>query len=232
MNSSEDAILMQREADGPLRRRAAILTARLGIIQAVLLLVSVWLLTYIPDATSSDAALVAFYESDDRRLAVLVGLYLMPFSAIAFLWFAVALRMWAERSTAKVDALLSNVQLSSAIVFITLLLAGAAASTVPAITMELSSAPFDPTTAREFPQFGSALLVVLAMRLAAMFVFTTSNITRRHGLLPRWFTVTGFAVGLVLLLSASLNPLLVLVFPAWVLVLSVLLLLRARQMPG
>jgi hypothetical protein len=125
--------------------------------------------------------------------------------------------------------LLSNVQLFSAIVFITLLLAGAAASTVPAITMELGTAPFDPTSAREFPQFGSALLVVLSMRLAAMFVFTTSNITRRHGLLPRWFAVTGFAVGLILLLSASLNPLLVLVFPSWVLVLSVLLLLRARR---
>jgi hypothetical protein len=69
------------------------------------------------------------------------------------------------------------------------------------------------------------------MRLAAMFVFTTSNITRRHGLLPRWFALVGFAVGLFLLLSASLNPLLIVVFPAWVLVLSVLLLLRVKQMP-
>jgi hypothetical protein len=230
MVSSEDAGATAAKAEGPSLRRAAILTARLGIVQAILLLVSVWLLTYIPDATASDAELVAFYESADRRLAVLVGLYLMPFAAIAFLWFAVALRMWAERSTAKIDVLLSNVQLFSAIVFITLLLAGAAASTVPAITMELGTASFDPTSAREFPQFGSALLVVLSMRLAAMFVFTTSSITRRHGLLPRWFAVTGFAVGLILLLSASLNPLLVLVFPSWVLVLSVLLLLRARQM--
>ncbi len=232
MASSEGAVFATGEAADRLRRRAAILTARLGIVQAVLLVVSVWLLTIIPDATASDEELVAFYESDDRRLAVLVGLYLMPFSAIAFLWFAVALRMWAERSTDKLDALLSGVQLSSAIVFISLLLAGAAASTVPAITMELSTAPFDPTAARQFPQFGSALLAVLSLRLAAMFVFTTSNIIRRHRLLPSWFTVTGFAVGLLLLLSASLNAFLVLVFPAWVLVLSVLLLLRARQMPG
>jgi hypothetical protein len=230
MVSSEEAGVTAAKAEGPSLRRAAILTARLGIVQAILLLVSVWLLTYIPDATASDVELVAFYESADRRFAVLVGLYLMPFAAIAFLWFAVALRMWAERSTAKIDVLLSNVQLFSAIVFITLLLAGAAASTVPAIITELGTAPFDPTSAREFPQFGSALLVVLSMRLAAIFVFTTSNITRRHGLLPRWFAVTGFAVGLILLLSASLNPLLVLVFPSWVLVLSVLLLLRARQM--
>lgn len=231
MASSEDAIVTAAEVAGPQLRRAAILTSRLGIVQAILLVVSVWLSTFVPDATAHDAELIAFYESDDRRLAVIVGLYLMPFSAIAFLWFAVALRMWAQRSTDKIDALLSNVQLFSAIVFISLLLAGAAASTVPAITVEFGTAPFDPATAREFPQFGSALLVVLSMRMAAMFVFTTSNITRRHELLPRWFALTGFAVGLFLLLSASLNPWLVLVFPAWVLVLSVLLLLRARQMP-
>ncbi len=49
--------------------------------------------------------------------------------------------------------------------------------------------------------------------------------------MPRWFILSGFAVGLFLLLSASLSPFLILVFPIWVLVLSVLLLLRARSLP-
>jgi hypothetical protein len=38
----------------------------------------------------------------------------------------------------------------------------------------------------------------------------------------------GYAVGLLLLLSATFSPLLVLVFPSWVLVLSVILLRVAR----
>ena len=215
----------------PATRRAAMLTARLGVIQATLLLVSFWLLSRIPGPTSPDAEFVAFYESDKRRLVVLVGLYLMPFAGIAFLWFAVALRMWLARMTSTQDVLLSNVQLVSAIIFIALFLAGAAASTVLAVSVEFSDYPVDPGTARQFPQFGSALLLVFAMRMAAMFVFTTSGIARRHGVLPRWFVWAGYVVGLFLLLVATLNRLLVLVFPMWILILSLILLLKARRMP-
>ena len=90
---------------------------------------------------------------------VLLGIYLMPFAAIAFLWFAVALRVWvAQTSTRPQDALLSNVQLVSAILFVALFLSSAAASTVLAVTVELADAPIEPTTARQFPQFGTALL--------------------------------------------------------------------------
>ncbi len=216
----------------PATRRAAILTAWLGIVQAALLLLSFWLLTRIPGPRSPDEEFVDFYESDKRRLVVLVGLYLMPFAAIAFLWFAVALRMWLARSTSGAeDALFSNVQLVSAIIFIGLFLVGAAASTVLAVSIEFADYPVDPGTARQFPQFGSALVLVFAMRMAAMFVFTTSTIARRNRSLPVWFIWTGYLVGLFLLLSATLSRLLVLVFPVWILVLSVILLLKARRMP-
>jgi hypothetical protein len=69
------------------------------------------------------------------------------------------------------------------------------------------------------------------MRMAAMFVFTTSAIGRSARILPRWFAWVGFAVGLFLLLSATFTPLLVLVFPAWVLVLCLILMETARQIP-
>jgi hypothetical protein len=51
---------------------------------------------------------------------VLVGLYLMPFAGIAFLWFIVALRMWITHSASRENVLLSNIQLVSGIVFIAL----------------------------------------------------------------------------------------------------------------
>jgi hypothetical protein len=62
-------------------------------------------------------------------------------------------------------------------------------------------------------------------------VFATSNIARANRVLPRWFTLLGFAVGIFMLLSASFTPVLILVFPGWLLILSVLLLLRARHLP-
>ena len=70
------------------------------------------------------------------------------------------------------------------------------------------------------------------MRMAAMFVFTTSSIGRNAGILPRWFVLAGYAVGLFLLLSATFSVFLVLVFPVWVLVLCGFLLYRARQIPA
>jgi len=62
-----------------------------------------------------------------------------------------------------------------------------------------------------------------------MFVFSTSTIARGAKILPRWFTLAGYVVGVFMLLSASFSPVLVLAFPVWMLGLCVLLLLRARR---
>jgi len=213
-------------------RRAAYLTSGMGIAFAVLFLLAFWLFSTAPGPKSSDAEITRFYTSGDTRRLLLVGLYVMPFSGIAFLWFAVALRMWIAASTRRIDALLSNVQLVSGIIFITLILAGSASSTVLAASVEFSGAPVDNLEARQFPSFGSVLIIVFGLRMAAMFVFTTSNIGRGSGALPRWFVFIGYAVGLLLLLSGSLSPFLALVFPLWVLTLCVILLQRARRIPA
>ncbi len=155
----------------------------------------------------------------------------MPFAGIGFLWFAVVLRMWMK-STAGEDALLSNIQLVSAVVYIALFFAAAAASSIIALTFDTSTGGIAAIPNRQFPRYGSALLLVFAMRMAAMFVFTTSRLGRRHDALPRWFVYGGYAVGAFLLLSFTLSALLILVFPLWILVLSAILLVKARAMPN
>lgn len=209
-------------------RRAAYLTAGAGAVHAVLFLLSYFLVAAQPAAQASDADLVRFYQSDAPRRLILVGLYLMPFAGIAFVWFIVALRAWIAASGRPEDILLSNVQLVSGVVFIALFFSAAAAAAAIAASVEYSSGPVDPTLARQLPSLGNALLFVFAMRMAAMFIFATSNIGRRTGVLPTWFALAGFVVGLFLLLSATFNQLLVLVFPVWILALCVLVLLRAR----
>jgi len=213
-------------------RRAATMTAGFGIAYSVLFLLAAWLMSTVPGAKSSDQEISDFYNSDDHRRVILVGLYLMPFAGIAFIWFIVALRMWISFSVRRENALLSNIQLVSGIIFVALFFASAAANSVLAASMEFSDAPVDPVVAREFPQFGNALLFVFGMRMGAMFVFTTSNIGRASGTLPRWFVYLGFAVGLFMLLSASFEPWFILVFPVWLLILSGFLLHRARQIPA
>ncbi|MBV9358420.1 MAG: hypothetical protein JO023_23155, partial [Chloroflexi bacterium] len=213
-------------------RQAAYLTALVGALYAVLFLVSYWLVSSRPGPHASDADLVAFYQSGASRRVILVGLYLMPFAGIAFVWFTVALRMWISGTSRREELLLSNVQLVSGILFVALLFAAAAAAAASAVSAEYASAPVDAATARQLPSLSNTLLFVFAMRMAAMFVFTTSNIGRATGVLPGWFVLVGFLVGLFLLLSATFSEVLVLVFPAWVLVLSCMLLVRARRIPA
>lgn len=213
-------------------RRTASLTAWLAIAYALLVMASYALLTQIPGPSATDEEYLSFYASGDRRLAIVAGLYLMPFAGIAFLWFVVVLRMWISKTASRVDELFSNVQLVSGIVFIALFFASAAAISVLAASAEFSNVSVEPATARQFTQLGWALVLVFAMRMAGIFVLTTSTLGRRHGFLPRWFVVIGYLVGVFLLLSAVLSPALVLVMPGWVLGLGLILLARSRSLPA
>lgn len=125
----------------------------------------------------------------------------------------------------------ANVQLVSGILFIALLLEAAAAFSIDAAVVEFSNGSLNPALARQFPQLGRVLGLVLAMRLAAMFVIATSSIGRHTRVLPAWFIWLGYVVGAFLLLAATLSAVLILVFPVWVLTLCVLLLVRARHLP-
>jgi hypothetical protein len=212
------------------RRRAAKLTAWLAIAHSLLTVAAYYFFIRAPRPRASDAEYLEFIDSDARTLVSIAGLYLMPFAAISFLWFIVLLRAWIRRVADRIDDVLSSVQLVSGILYLGLYLLASAAITVLAVRLVSESEEL-PSINRQFSELGWALLVVFSMRMAAIFVFTTSTLGRRHRFLPRWFTFLGYAVGLFLLLSANITPALILVFPGWILVLGVILLLEARAMP-
>ena len=215
----------------PSRRKTARLLAGVGGLHALLFVLAYVLLSHTPGPHAPDEEIVAFYQSESRRRLVLVGLYVMPFAGIAFLWFSTILRLLIRTRELRHGELFSNVQFVSGILYVGLFFAAAAASSVMAVSIEFSRSTIDPVVARQFPQYGATLLLAFAMRMAAMFVFTTSRLGSMGGVLPRWFARLGFLVGLFLLLSASFRRELVLIFPLWLLALSVLLLVRARHLP-
>jgi hypothetical protein len=213
-------------------RRSALVAAVAGAAHALLFLFAYWLVSSSPGPEASDRELESFYESDERRRLIVVGLYVMPFAGIAYVWFSVALRTAIRAGSERVGELLLGMQLASGILYVALFFVAAAAISVMAASMEIVHARLDPMIARELPQYGRAVLVVFAMRMAAMFVFTTSRIGRITGVLPRWFAYVGFGVGLFLLLSAGFSRALVLVFPLWLLALCAVLLVRMRRTPA
>ncbi|WP_144124929.1 hypothetical protein [Catellatospora sichuanensis] len=213
---------------GP-HRRAAYLATAMGMLHALLALLSFWLLHDVPKPGSSDADLVAYYSGSGGRTVLIVGIYLLPVSAIAFIWFTVALRMWISQHGHPEHFLFSNLQLVAGIVYAALLLVAAAAFSVDSAVARLTEGPVNPQSARAFPQFGRMLAVMLDSRMAAIFVMTTAGIGRSTKVLPSWFVWLSYPLGLLLLFGASLETEFALVFPAWITVLAVLLILRVRR---
>jgi hypothetical protein len=219
-----------RGRPAPSARDAARITAWLAIIHALLVLVSIGLVQSVP--RGDPEALRAFYASGDSRRVVLAGLYLLPFAGIAFVWFEVALRAWISLTHRRIDVILSNVQLVSGIVFITLFFAAVATSASMTAAVEWAGVGVDMGIARFLPAYGDTLIYVFAIKMAAMFIFTTTTIGRSSSVLPRWFIGLGYVLGIVLLLSPVFSAPLVVAFPVWLLVLGAILLRRARTLPA
>jgi hypothetical protein len=65
-----------------------------------------------------------------------------------------------------------------------------------------------------------------AIKMAGVFMISTSTISLRTGIVPRWMAFLGFALALLLLLTVGTIDLILLVFPLWVLSISVYILIE------
>ncbi|WP_405714918.1 MULTISPECIES: hypothetical protein [unclassified Streptomyces] len=160
-----------------------------------------------------------------RRRTVRTALELVPFAGISFLWFMGAVR--ARIGDAE-DKFLATVFLGSGLVFVaTLFGATAAAGSL------LSTKGADP--GGQLWVFGGnftyGLLTTYSMRMAAVFVFSTSGIAHRLGVLPRPLTILGALVGLTLLFAAGSVAWSELVFPVWALAVGLHILVAGAADP-
>jgi hypothetical protein len=68
------------------------------------------------------------------------------------------------------------------------------------------------------------LISVYAMRMAAVFTLSVSKVGLRTSAMPRWVVYLGYLVALTLLVAAGEHKWFQLLFPAWVLLVSVVIL--------
>ncbi len=194
-------------------RRAAALA---GIIFAVLLLTAMVMMRL----ALRDDGLAALQSDAGNRRLIGWSLHLVPFAGIAFLWFIGVVR---EQLGDVEDRLFSTVFLGSGLLFLAMLFSGAAATNS---ILELAGGP-DPDAALFTFGRGSTqtLISVYAMRMAAVFTLSVSTVGIRAGALPRWVSYLGYASALVLLVAGGEHKWTQLVFPLWVLLVSVVILL-------
>jgi len=213
----------------PAATRASLSTPRsagiAGVVFSVLLGAVFALIRFaIP---SNQASADTWLTDPERREAVSLALGLLPFAAIAFLWFMGVIR---DRIGEHEDRFFATVFLGSGLLFIAFVSAGAAVLgglvVDPAVAAALDPAVWDLQRVVTL-----TLINTYALRMAAVFVFATTTIGMRIGLLPRWLVIYGYISGVLLLIGASVNPWMNFVLPAWTLVLSIYILVKGGQAP-
>ena len=220
----QDGMVVDIEAAGAVLRtpRAA---AVAGILFGVLLITSLVLVRVAIPADPSDAG-VWLTDSGHRR-AVILALNLVPFAGIAFLWFIGVVR---SRVGDREDRFFATVFLGSGLLFVAMLFVAAAVGggllAASGTTAELpgTTRGMHIDTWRMGRETTALVLNVYAMRMSAVFTISTATIGLRLGVLHRGLAISGYAVAAILLLTVGITPWVEVLFPAWVLVLSVTLL--------
>ena len=139
-----------------------------------------------PTLGDPDAAYAAFYADGGDQLFVAVGLYLVPFAGIAFLWHMTAMRNVLDTLTPPPSTMAHGLNLLAGIIFVTLLFAGTAAVGAAAFGVYFGHTPAeDPAAARALTAVGYGLVFVFAVRGAGMFAITTTTLLRTAGVLPK-----------------------------------------------
>ncbi len=155
-----------------------------------------------------------------RRTAVRFAIDLVPFSGIAFLWFLGVLR---NRLGELEDQFFATVFFASGLLFVACLFTAAAMTS--ALLQSLVAGNVDSETYYFGRQVIDALLNLFAMKMAAVFIFSICTIGLRTAIFPRWVAFTGYACGVVLLMIIANWRWITLIFPAWILLVSLQILL-------
>jgi hypothetical protein len=159
-----------------------------------------------------------------RRAAVAIGLNFIPFAGIAFLWFIGVIR---DRVGEREDRFFASVFLGSGLLFVAMLFAAAAVS--GGLIADVASGRPDISTLALARNVTSSLLNVYSMRMASVFTLTTVTIARRTQIVSRWLTLAGLAAAAVLIVGIGISPWAELVFPAWIMALSLDILVARRR---
>ena len=196
-----------------------------GVVFAVLFFIALYLLRGAVSVGLDTATVMENLAGPSAKKA-LVGLYLVPFAGIAFLWFIGVIR---DRIGAREDKFFATVFLGSGLLFVAMLFASAAVlgGLIAGHTFGIA-APTDIATVGFARSVGYAFLFVYCAKVAGVFMLVTSTIARRSRW-PRWTSLSGFLIAAVLILSVSFFEPIVILFPAWVAAISVYVLVSGGR---
>lgn len=186
-----------------------------GILFSVILLAVLWLLRIsVPDDPREPGA---WLNSESSTVALAINL--VPFAGIAFLWFIGVLR---DRLGASEDKFFATVFLGSGLLFLGMLFAAAALAGALIISFETVPAQLIDSATFHFARAAAySMMNIYTIKMAGVFMVTTSTIAIYTGFAPRWIAILGYLLALLVLFGSFYLSWSFVVFPLWVLVMSI-----------
>jgi hypothetical protein len=216
---------MSTQPSGPVPRQLSTprAAAVAGVVFAILFGTTLILIrTKMPEGLH-DASAWLNQESGKIVIATL----LMPFAGISFLWFIGVVRDGLGRFE---DRFFATVFLGSGLLFLAMMFV---ATAVAAGMVATNKGVIDAGAHVEVIDFGKMVVLsaskTYALRMAAVFMMSLATIWLKTGLMPRWLVALSYLGAIALLIVSDLSMWVTLAFPAWVLVVSVLMLVRAKE---
>ena len=157
-----------------------------------------------------------------------IATVLMPFAGITFLWFIGVVR---DGFGVLEDKFFSSVFLGSGLLFLAMMFAAAAVGKGLAAGKRAG----DAAPSAELAAFGQTMVTTLsntyALRMAAVFMMSLATIWLKTRLMPTWLVATTYVASVSVLIASDVSLWITLVFPIWVLVVSLTILSRRAEGP-
>lgn len=194
-----------------------------GIVFSLLLMASLIIIRLSIPSDPNEAGL--WLANPDNAYKILMALNMVPFAGIAFLWFIGVIRNLIGEME---DKFFATVFLGSGLLFVAMLFSAAAVA--GGILASLSFRSGEQLVADPVFHFGRSVtyvvLNIFAMKMAGVFMISTCTIGLRTERIPRWLAILGYIFAALLLLSITYVELIALLFPLWILMLSVRILVE------
>ena len=192
-----------------------------GVVFAVLFGTTVFLIrTNMPEGVQDSTRWL-----NTQHSGIATATALMPFAGISFLWFIGVVRDGFGRFE---DRFFASVFLGSGLLVLAMTFVAAA---VAAGLVACNTGVIDPPANAEVIDFSKfvvlAAIKTYAIRMAAVFMMSLATIWLRTGLMPRWLVAISYLVAVGLLFAGNASMWVAMAFPAWVLVVSGLILARS-----
>ena len=205
------------------RLRSVEAAALAGIVCSVGWALSLRGLLSAPGIGASSREISRYYSDPSHGTAAVVWLQVTVFSTIAYLWFVGVVR---GRIGDREPKLAGTVFFGGSILLAGLLFVGTALLAAPAVQIALDGGAPDPGAVSLLRVAAAVVLSIFLPRVATLVMFSTASLAWASGALPRWLVGLTVALGVVELVNVTVATPTVFLLPAWIALVSVVLLVR------